>query len=67
MQLALRRMSLEGIYSSYDLGVSLSTMYALYHRGLVKYNSGLGSIWSPRTSIDWYITEAGVEKRIENE
>jgi hypothetical protein len=61
MRIALRKMSLEGLYSALDLDVSLSTLFALYNRGLVDYN--VYDSWNPRTGIDWMITEKGIEER----
>jgi hypothetical protein len=61
MRIALRKMSLEGLYSALDLGVSLSTLFALYNRGLVDYK--VYDSWNPRTGIDWQITEKGIEQQ----
>ena len=59
MQLVLKKMEIGKQYSSYDLGVSLSTLFALYHRGLTDYK--IYDSWFPRTGIDWQITEKGQE------
>ena len=49
----------EGQASSYQLRSTLNTLNSLYAKGLVKAERGPGSIWSPRTAIQWSITEAG--------
>ena len=45
--------------SSYTLGVSLATMYALERRRLVAAKNNPGSMIWPQTSITWRITDAG--------
>jgi hypothetical protein len=50
-----------GDVSAYELGESLASLDALARRGLAARRSGLGSMFSPRTNIDFRITEAGVE------
>jgi len=40
---------------SYTLRVSIRTLEALERRGLVESLYGLGSIYSPRISIEWRI------------
>jgi hypothetical protein len=45
--------------SSYTLGVSLATMYALERRRLVAAKNNPGSLIWPQTSITWRITDAG--------
>jgi len=59
MQNTLKMMELGKQYSSYDLGVSLSTLFGLYHRSLIDYK--IYNTWFPRTGIDWQITEKGQE------
>lgn len=48
--------------SSYTLGESLSTMQSLVRRDLARKNAGLGSIWSPQTAIEFFITGKGIEQ-----
>lgn len=55
MQCTFDKMKSGKTYSSYELGVSLRTMFALNKRGLVDYRMELGSIWFPRTCIKWWI------------
>lgn len=44
---------------SYELRETLSTMQALVQRGFARKTAGLGSIWSPQTSIEFFITAEG--------
>ncbi len=45
-------------YSAYDLQCSLSTLYAMDHKGAIKrVDDGLGSSFFPRTAIEWQIIE----------
>lgn len=57
MKHTLNIMQLGKQYSAFELDASLSTLFALYERKLVDYKVYNG--WSPRTGIEWQITEAG--------
>lgn len=46
--------------SSYELQESLATMQALARRDLARKKAGLGSIWSPQTAIEFFITAKGM-------
>lgn len=48
-------------HSAYDVQASLATLNALRKRGLLQRQSGLGALFSPRTSIEYRITPAGQE------
>lgn len=39
--------------NAYELRVSLNTLEALERMGYLKSHGGLGSIFSPRTAIEW--------------
>ena len=49
--------------SPYDLQVSIGTLDALVVRKLAEVKAGLGSIASPRTSVKYRLTAAGVAAR----
>lgn len=47
-------------FSAYDVGESLATLRALNNRGLLNRRAGLGSLFSPRTHIDFRLTPKGL-------
>lgn len=51
--------------SAYGLDESLSTLQALAKKGLLKKNAGLGSLWSPRTNIEFRLSQEGVTLAVE--
>lgn len=56
---ALEVVAAHGKGSSYELRRSLTTLNALVARGYARRINGPGSIAFPRTSIIFYITDAG--------
>lgn len=60
MERAMRKLTPEWA-CSYTLRVSMQTLWALRHRGLVNVSGcgTLGSAASPRTRIKWRLTERG--------
>jgi len=51
--------------SAYGLDESLSTLQALAKKGLLKKVAGLGSMWSPRTNIEFRLSQEGVALAVE--
>jgi len=45
---------------AYSMRVSIGTLDALKVRGLVTRKAGFGSMFSPRTDIDWPLTPLGL-------
>lgn len=50
---------------AYTMRVRLETLEALRARGLLRRNAGVGSMFSPRTSIEWPLTNLGFNVRTE--
>lgn len=50
--------------NAYNLRINLATLYALQKRGLVIANHKLGSVASPKTHIEWNLTQAGKRARL---
>lgn len=70
---ALEAMASRSGGSAYSLGCGLGTLNSLALKGYATANrSGLGTLFSPRTGIAWYITDAGraalsaTERKAEN-
>lgn len=42
--------------NAFNLHTTLNTLYALNNKGLVTYKQGLGSMFSPRTEIEFKST-----------
>jgi DNA-binding PadR family transcriptional regulator len=52
-------MALKGGERSAYPGLHMGTLQALERKGLVTSRHGLGSMFMPRNSINWRITDAG--------
>lgn len=46
--------------SAYDKKANIATLRALKERGLLSMKTGVGSMWSPKTVLQWRITNAGL-------
>ena len=53
----LAKMQLGQWYTSYGLQCRISTLHALVNKGLLTSKHGLGSIWSPQTSIRFQLKQ----------
>ncbi len=50
-KVVLDKMKVNEWYSAYDLQCPIATLEALSRKGLVRMQSGLGAIYSPRVNI----------------
>ena len=56
---ALTALAKRGPGSSYGLRLNIGTLKSLVARGLAAKKSEVGAFFSPRTAIEWRITDAG--------